>query len=73
MDCINLWDEVLLGMGISDRESVDLFRNVLVMYDVKPQKLKDIGKLYETVDEKTLFENCIYITKHSFKIIQKAY
>ena len=41
-ECMELPDEILIEMGLPNHELVKLFRNFMVMYDVKDSKFKDI-------------------------------
>ena len=41
-ECMELPDEILIEMGLPNDEVVRLFRNFMVMYDVKDSKFKDI-------------------------------
>ncbi|MBR5800728.1 MAG: hypothetical protein IKY23_11795 [Lachnospiraceae bacterium] len=41
----------MLQMGLPDVDMVNLFRNFLVMYDVKPQKLREIEKVSSCEEE----------------------
>lgn len=54
-ECADLSDEVLLKMGLPDLEKVCLFRSFLVMYDAKPQKLKEIDKVCGSDEERNSF------------------
>lgn len=54
-ECIDLSDEVLLQAGLPNLEIVNLFRHFLVMYDVKPQKLKEIDNICNSVEEMNSF------------------
>lgn len=54
-DCLELSAEALVSAGLPDAELADLFKRFLVMYDVKPQKLKEIDTLCETPEEKKAF------------------
>lgn len=49
--CTLLTDEQLLSIGIPNKEMINLFRRFLVMYDVNPQKFKDIDSLSLSVGE----------------------
>lgn len=55
-ECAGLSDEVLLKMGLPDLKTVGLFRDFLVMYDVKPQKLKEIDKICGSDEERVSFK-----------------
>lgn len=44
-DCMGLSDEFLIEMGLPDYEAAGLFRNFMVMYDVKDSKFKDIKEI----------------------------
>ena len=48
-------DEVLIQMGLTTVEMVQLFHLFLNMYDVKPGKLQEIGKVSENEEEKKSF------------------
>ena len=50
-DCMKLSDESLLKAGLSDIEMVRLFRAFLVLYDIKPAKLKEIAVVCKTEEE----------------------
>lgn len=44
-ECMELPDEILIEMGLPNYEEARLFRNFLVMYDVKDSKFKDIKEI----------------------------
>ena len=50
-DCMKLSDESLLEAGLPDIEMVRLFRAFLVLYDIKPAKLKEIAVVCKTEEE----------------------
>lgn len=50
-DCMKLSDESLLEAGLPDIEMVCLFRAFLVLYDLKPAKLKEITAVCKTEEE----------------------
>ena len=50
-DCMKLSDEALLGAGLPDIEMVRLFRAFLVLYDIKPTKLKEITDVCKKDEE----------------------
>ncbi len=50
-ECLSLADDFLLQMGLPDVDMVNLFRSFLVMYDVKPQKLREIEKVSSCEEE----------------------
>ena len=50
-DCMRLSDELLLEAGLPDLEMVRLFRAFLVLYDIKPAKLKEIADVCKTEEE----------------------
>ena len=55
-DCLSLSDDFLLQMGLPDVDMVNLFRSFLVMYDVKPQKLREIEKVSSCEEEIKSFQ-----------------
>ena len=50
-DCMKLSDESLLEAGLPDIEMVCLFRAFLVLYDIKPAKIKEITTVCKTEEE----------------------
>lgn len=50
-DCMKLSDESLLEAGLPDIEMVRLFRVFLILYDIKPAKLKEITAVCKTEEE----------------------
>lgn len=54
-ECLAIPDEALIQMGLPDGGMVQLFRLFLNMYDVKPGKLQEIGKVSENEEEKKSF------------------
>jgi len=55
-DCMKLSDESLLEAGLSDIEMVRLFRAFLVLYDIKPAKLKEINSFCKEKEEIQSFQ-----------------
>lgn len=53
--CQTLSDEALAALGLSDPALIALFRRFLVMYDVNPQKLREIPKISRNADEQAAF------------------
>lgn len=55
-DCMKLSDQHLLDIGLADTEMVVLFRNFLILYDIKPAKLKEINSVCKTSEEIQSFQ-----------------
>lgn len=55
-DAMQLTDEQLLCVGLPDAGVVALFRRFLVMYDPKPQKMREIAAVSQTSEEEEAFE-----------------
>lgn len=60
-ECISLSDSILSEIGLSDPGLISLFRSFLVMYDVKPQKLREIEKICYNDDEKACSFRELYL------------
>lgn len=54
-DVMQLTDEQLLCAGLPDVSMVDLFKRFLVMYDPKPQKMREIVAVSQTPEEAAVF------------------
>lgn len=54
-EATQLTDEELLHAGLPDMGLVGLFRKFLVMYDPKPQKLREINSVSKTPEEAEVF------------------
>lgn len=54
-DCMGLSDKSLLDAGLRDIEMVELFRAFLVLYDIKPAKLREIESVCTSNEEKESF------------------
>ena len=50
-DCMKLSDETLLDAGLTDIEMVHLFKAFLVLYDIKPAKLREIAAVCKNDEE----------------------
>ncbi len=66
-DCLELPIETLVSVGLPDAELADLFRRFLVMYDVRPQKLKEIDTLCGTTEEKEAFRELYQLPGIKYK------
>ena len=62
-DCMKLSDESLLEAGLSDSEMVRLFRAFLVLYDIKPAKLKEITTVCKNEEEVQSFKELYQLGK----------
>lgn len=54
-DCMALSNEALLLSGLPDVNTANLFRRFLALYDVNPQKFKDIESICQTSEETDAF------------------
>ena len=55
-DCMKLSDETLLDAGLANTEMVHLFKAFLVLYDIKPAKLKEIASVCKNDEEIQSFQ-----------------
>ena len=55
-DCMKLSEESLLDAGLMDTGMVHLFKAFLVMYDIKPAKLREITAVCKTKEEIQAFQ-----------------
>lgn len=60
-DCMKLPDESLIKAGLTDIESVQLFRRFLVQYDIKPAKLKEIAAFCKSPEEERAFRELYHL------------
>ncbi len=60
-DALKLSDGELAELMLNDEEKVKLFRRFLTMYDVKPQKFKEIIKLTSDAEEQKAFTELYHL------------
>lgn len=60
-DCLKIQDDALLSSCLPDIEMVKLFKKFLVMYDIKPQKLKEIDTVCKTTEEAEAFRELYHL------------
>ena len=60
-DCQKLSEEALLSAGLPDAETAKLFKQFLGMYDIKPQKLKEIDTSCKTPEEAESFRELYHL------------
>lgn len=60
-DCLKLSDDALLSAGLPDLDTAKLFKKFLVMYDIKPQKLKEIDAVCKTPEEAESFRELYHL------------
>lgn len=60
-DCAALPDGALLEAGLPDRETVQLFRAFLALYDVKPAKLREIPAVCQNEEEQLAFRELYHL------------
>lgn len=60
-ECAALGDEALLGAGLPDVETVQLFRAFLALYDIKPAKLREIPSVCSGEEELRAFRELYHL------------
>lgn len=60
-DCQKLSEEALLFAGLPDAETANLFKRFLGMYDIKPQKMKEIDAVCKAPEEAESFRELYHL------------